>query len=52
MLIFSLEDVEPRRVILVNIWILLVTFIVTKIEGKSLALPILIEFEVKSPGTF
>jgi hypothetical protein len=39
-------------VILVNIWILLVTFIVTKIEGKSLALPILSEFEVKCPGTF
>ena len=52
MLIFSLEDVETRRVILVNIWILLVTFIVTKIEGESLALPILSEFEVKSPGTF
>ncbi len=52
MLMFSLKDVKATRVILVDIWILFVTFIVTKIEGKSLTSSILSELEIKSLRTF
>ena len=52
MLIFSLKDVKATRVILADIWILFVTFIVTKIEGKSLTPSILSKLEIKTLRTF